>query len=55
MHQDRPISAEIVGEVEKDLGEVQRSSSRPHRQLGLRRDKVDDVTYARGVHMYAVY
>ena len=41
------IWVEIVGEVGKNLGEVQRSSLRPPW-----RDKVNDVTYACSVHMY---
>ena len=40
------IRVEIVGEVEKNLGEVQRSSLRPPW-----RDKVNDVTYACSVHI----
>jgi hypothetical protein len=35
---------EIVGEVEKDLGEVQRSN--------LERVKINEMTYACSVHMY---
>ena len=38
-----------MGEMEKNLGEVQRSSLRPPRKV---RDKVNDVTYACSVHMY---
>jgi hypothetical protein len=41
------ILVEIAGEVDKNLGEVQRSS--------LEQTKVNDMAYTCSVHMYQLY